>query len=95
MPKPSRIRQKHSHSLLKLLQNAITPLLVEGASILPKCHLGQALRYAQGQWTGVSVYLEHEEVENTIRATTVGKENCLFIGHLEAEEWSVATKHLR
>ena len=91
MPKPSRIRQKHSHSLLKLLQNAITPLLVEGASILPKRHLG----YAQGQWTGVSVYLEHGEVENTIRATAVGRENCLFIGHLEAEEWSVATKHLR
>lgn len=91
----ARIRRKHSHPLIKLLEKAITHLLVKGTSILPKSHLGQALRYARGQWAGVSVYLEHGEVEldnnlveNTIRPTAVGKKNCLFIGHPEAGERS-------
>ena len=91
----SRIRQKHSGPLIKLLKKAITHLLANGSNILPKSHLGKALRYALGQWEGLKVYLEHGEVaidnnlvENTIRPTAVGKKNSLFIGHPEAGERS-------
>ena len=91
----ARIRQKHSAPLIRLLKKAMTHLLANGSNILPKSHLGQALRYALGQWEGMMVYLEHGEVEidnnlveNTIRPTAVGKKNSLFIGDPEAGERS-------
>jgi len=52
------------------------------------------LRYAKGQWTRVSIYLEHRKiynnfVENIIRPTAEGKKNCLFIGRRKAGEQSM------
>lgn len=91
----ARMRQKHSAPLIKLLKKAITHLLTNGSHILPKSHLGRALRYALGQWPGMQVYLEHGEVEidnnlieNALRPTAVGKKNWLFIGQPEAGERS-------
>lgn len=87
----ARMRQRQSRSIIELLQKAISHLLTNCPSILPKSPLGKALRYAQGQWKGMEVYLEHgmveidnNGVENAIRPTAVGKKNHLFIGHPEA-----------
>ena len=88
------MRQRHSRPLIDLLKKAIDHLLTN-VSILPKSPLGQALRYARGQWASMQVYLEHGEVEidnnlveNAIRPSAVGKKNQLFIGHPEAGERS-------
>ncbi len=88
------MRQRHSRPLIDLLKKAIDHLLTN-VSILPKSPLGQALRYARGQWASMQVYLEHGEVEidnnlveNAIRPSAVGKKNHLFIGHPEAGERS-------
>ena len=90
----ARMRQRHSRPLIDLLKNAIDHLLTN-VSILPKSPLGQALRYARGQWPSMQVYLKHGEVEidnnlveNAIRPSAVGKKNHLFIGHPEAGERS-------
>lgn len=91
----ARIRRRRSHPLIRLLEKAVTHLLASGAKILPKSALGQALRYARSQWSGLQVYIEHGEVEidnnlveNAIRPTAVGKKNCLFIGHPDAGDRS-------
>lgn len=91
----ARIRTKRSRPWINLLQRAIEHLLTNAKGILPKSTLGQALRYACGQWSGMQIYLEHGEVEidnnlveNTIRPTAIGKKNHLFIGHPEAGDRS-------
>lgn len=91
----ARQRQLDSRPLIDLLKKAIDHLLKTNVSILPKSPLGQALRYAQGQWPSMQVYLDHGEVEidnnlveNAIRPSAIGKKNHLFIGHPEAGERS-------
>ena len=88
----ARMRQRYSRPLIDLLKKAIDHLLTN-VSILPKSPLGQALRYARGQWASMQVYLEHGEVEidnnlveNAIRPSAVGKKNHLFTDHPEAGE---------
>jgi hypothetical protein len=54
---------------------------------LPQSLLGQAISYALGQWSTLTVYLEdgrveidNNLVENAIRPTALGKKNWLFVG---------------
>jgi transposase len=91
----AKIRGRDSRPLVHLLKKAATHLLTKSTSILPKSHLGLALRYALGQWPGLCTYLEHgiveidnNLVENAIRPTAVGKKNALFIGSPEAGDRS-------
>ena len=91
----ARMRQRNSRPLIDLPKKAIDHLLEINVSPLPKSPLRQALRYAQGQWPSMQVYLEHGEVEiannlveNAICPSAVGKKNHLFIGHPEAGERS-------
>ena len=63
--------------------------------ILPQSSLGQAIRYALGQWASRAVYLQdgtieidNHLVENAIRPTAVGKKNWLFFGEAQAGQGS-------
>jgi hypothetical protein len=62
---------------------------------LPQSLLGQALDYALGQWSTLTVYLDdgrveidNNLVENAIRPTAIGKKNWLFIGDAAAGQRS-------
>ena len=57
--------------------------------------MGQAMRYALGQWESLLLFLEdgrleidNNQVENAIRPTALGKKNWLFFGEAEAGERS-------
>ena len=59
----------------------------------PKGPLGVALRYAQGQWTALTRFLEdaalpldNNSAERALRAIALGRKNYLFVGHDEAGE---------
>jgi transposase len=89
------MRQRNKRPLIDLPKKAIDHLLEINVSPLPKSPLGQVLRYAQGHWPSMQVYLEHGEVEidnnlveNAIGPSAVGKKNQPFIGHPEAGELS-------
>ncbi|MDA0766949.1 MAG: IS66 family transposase [Verrucomicrobia bacterium] len=90
-----RYRRRHSLPLLRLLDRANKHLLTK-TRILPKSRLGQAIRYALGQWGGALTYIEngHVEIDNNgverdIRPSAVGKKNWLFVGSPEAGDRSV------
>ena len=89
-----RYRQRHSQPLLRLLDKANKHLL-QKTKIRPKSRLGEAIRYALGQWDGASTYLAHGQVEidnnaveRDIRPSAVGKKNWLFVGSPEAGDRS-------
>jgi len=89
-----RYRQRHSQPLLTLLDKANKHLL-QKTKIRPKSRLGEAIRYALGQWSGASTYLAHGQVEidnngveRDIRPSAVGKKNWLFVGSPEAGDRS-------
>ncbi|HEY0793510.1 MAG TPA: transposase [Chthoniobacterales bacterium] len=72
------------------LQRVLTAWQLRGR-VLPQSSLGQAIRYALGQWSSLAVYLhdgtieiDNNLVENAIRPTAVGKKNWLFVGEAEA-----------
>ena len=89
-----RYRKAHSLPLLRLLDRANKHLLTK-TRILPKSRLGQAIRYALGQWGGATTYIDHGQVEidnngieRDIRPSAVGKKNWLFVGSPEAGDRS-------
>ena len=58
---------------------------------LPKSLLGEAIKFALGQWSALQVYLgdgrveiDNNLVENAIRPTALGKKNWLFVGEADA-----------
>ena len=62
---------------------------------LPQGLLGQALDYALVRWESLTRYvadgaveIDNNLIENAIRPSTLGKKNCLFIGHPTAGERS-------
>jgi len=62
-------------------------LMILQQRYLPKSALGQAIRYALGQWSGLEKYLQNglleidnNLVENAIRPTKLGAKNWLFVG---------------
>ncbi len=89
-----RYRQRHSKPLLRLLDKANKHLL-QKTKIRPKSRLGEAVRYALGQWRAASTYLAHGQVEidnnaveRDIRPSAVGKKNWLFVGSPDAGDRS-------
>ena len=59
--------------------------------MLPRSKLGEAVKYARGQWPAMLKYLEVAEapldnnsVENAIRPLALGRKNFLFLGSPEA-----------
>ena len=86
-----RLRQQQSLRIMNLIEKAIDHLLTNSTKILTSSNLGQALKYARGQWAAMRVYLDHGQVEidnnlveNAIRPTAVGKKNHLFFVSPEA-----------
>jgi len=62
---------------------------------LPQGLLGQALDYALVRWESLTRYvadgaveIDNNLIENAIRPSALGKQNCLFIGHPTAGERS-------
>jgi transposase len=57
----------------------------------PKSPLGEAIRYARGQWEGLGRFLEDAALpldnnasEGALRTVALGRKNYLFVGHDEA-----------
>ena len=80
------VRAAESQPIIRRLEQALIRHKAKGR-YLPQSPLGQALDYALGQWTTLTVYLgddrlevDNNLVENAIRPTAVGKKNWLFIG---------------
>jgi transposase len=78
------IRASQSRMLVERLQRV---LIRVQPRVLPKSLLGEAIAYALGQWSTLTVYLDdgrveidNNLVENAIRPTALGKKNWLFIG---------------
>lgn len=81
-------RSAHARPVLNRIEKGLR--LLE-PKVLPKSRLGEAIRYALGQWRLLCGYVEFGQaevdnnlVENAIRPTAIGKKNFLFIGHPEA-----------
>jgi transposase len=62
-------------------------LIDEGCRALPKSPIGQAIAYAQANWTALGRYLEHGELsidnnlaERMLRAQAIGRRNWTFLG---------------
>ena len=59
--------------------------------VLPKSDIGQAIGYLRNQWSSLRLYLEDGELpfdnnhsERTIRPLTIGRNNWMFLGSVEA-----------
>jgi transposase len=78
------VRASHSRPVVERIQRALTRLQ---SRPLPQSLLGQAIAYALGQWSTLTIYLgdgrveiDNNLVENAIRPTAIGKKNWLFVG---------------
>ena len=85
-------RAAHSRLVVARLRRALELLQPR---YLPQSALGQAIQYALNQWSQLTGFLEHGEVEidnnlveNAIRPTALGKKNWLFFGSAEAGQRS-------
>ena len=88
------LRASQSRPLVERIERALLKLKASGR-YLPQSLLGQAMDYALGQWSTLTVYLEdgrveidNNLVENAIRPTAIGKKNWLFVGDTSAGERS-------
>ena len=85
-----RARHAQSRPIIEALQQKL--LQLQGnRTHLPQSLMGQATRYALGQWESLLVFLEdgrveidNNLVENAIRPSAIGKKNWLFIGDANA-----------
>jgi transposase len=80
------IRQAQSRPVVEELRDQLLKW-DQSHKHLPRSPTGGAVRYALGQWSGLTVFLEDGRVEidnnlteNMIRPSAVGKKNWLFIG---------------
>jgi transposase len=78
------VRASSSRMIVERLHRALVRVQPR---MLPQSLLGQAISYALGQWSTLTVYLgdgraeiDNNLVENAIRPTALGKKNWLFIG---------------
>jgi len=88
------VRASQSRPLVERIERALLKLKASGR-YLPQSLLGQAMDYALGQWSTLTVYLndgrveiDKNLVENAIRPTAIGKKNWLFVGDAAAGERS-------
>jgi transposase len=89
------IRSSESRPVYQRIGKALT-LLRKRSGILPKSHLGIAIRYILDLWPRLGVFLRDGRVEidtnhteNAIRPSAVGKKNWLFVGS-EDSGWKAA-----
>jgi transposase len=88
---------QQEHLRLRAQQSAATLgrirdwLATQGPLHPPKSPLGEAIRYALGQWEALgrfvldaSLPLDNNASENALRAVALGRKNFLFVGHDEA-----------
>ena len=85
-----RARHTQSRPLIEALQQRLLQLERQHTH-RPQSLMGQAIRYALGQWESLLVFLEdgrveidNNLVENAIRPSAIGKKNWLFIGDANA-----------
>ncbi len=83
-------RTHQSRPVVERIHRALVRLKLRGR-FLPRSLLGEAMDYALGQWSALTVFLEdgrleidNNLVENAIRPTALGKKNWLFIGEAQA-----------
>jgi hypothetical protein len=88
------VRASQSRPIVERIQRALIRLKASGR-YLPQSLLAQAVDYALGQWSTLTVYLDdgrveidNNLVENAIRPTAIGKKNWLFVGDADAGERS-------
>jgi len=79
------LRQTESVPILTKMKSYLDELKVRA---LPKSALGQAVTYAQNQWSAFRLYTEdgrrtidNNQSERTLRAQAIGRKNWLFLGH--------------
>lgn len=84
------LRWKESAAILRQLDEWIADQLPRHA---PKSPLGDALRYAKGQWEALTRFLENPRLpldnnasERALRPAALGRKNYLFVGDDEAGE---------
>lgn len=82
------VRKANSRPLVDELREKIE---AEHSRHLPQSKLGEAIRYALGQWSEFTVYVEEGRleidnnlIENALRPAKLGLKNYLFIGSAEA-----------
>jgi transposase len=83
-------RQTQSQPLIEAIHQQLL-WLERSHKHLPQSLMGQAMRYALGQWESLLLFLEdgrleidNNECENAIRPSAIGKKNWLFIGDAQA-----------
>jgi hypothetical protein len=84
------VRAHQSRPIVERIGRALVRFKTNGR-FLPKSLMGEAIKYALGQWAALQVYLgdgrveiDNNLVENAIRPTAIGKKNWLFIGDADA-----------
>lgn len=84
------VRAHQSRPIVERIGRALVRFQTIG-QFLPKSLLGEAIKFALGQWTVLQVYLgdgrveiDNNLVENAIRPTALGKKNWLFVGEADA-----------
>jgi len=84
------MRAHQSRPIVERIGRALVRFKTLGR-FLPKSLMGQAIKFALGQWSALQVYLDdgrveidNNLVENAIRPTAIGKKNWLFMGEAEA-----------
>jgi transposase len=83
-------RQDQSRALIESIHQQLL-WLERSHAHLPQSLMGQAMRYALGQWESLLLFLEDGRIEidnnlceNEIRPSAIGKKNWLFIGDAKA-----------
>lgn len=79
------IRQQRARPILQKWQDWME---AEAPNVLPKSPIGQAIQYAQNQWTALNRYIEdgdlaidNNEAERALRGIAIGRKNWLFLGN--------------
>jgi len=87
-PEHLRLRAEQSVPLLGRIRDWLATLAPLHP---PKSPLGEAIRYARGQWEALgrfvedtSLPLDNNASENALRTVALGRKNFLFVGHDEA-----------
>lgn len=77
----------------KVLGQIATWMAEQKPKHLPKSPMGEAIRYAQGQWEALTRFLEDARIrldnngaEQALRVAALGRKNYLFVGNDEAGE---------
>ncbi len=73
----------------------------ESLKILPSSPIGEAIRYALGQWDALRRYAEHgaaaidnNAIERAIRGIAITRKNFMFVGSEEGGRWAAVAYSL-